>query len=527
MISRRIAPGHLAAGALLLAGTGMRLWQYLGNASLWVDEIKLARNIAERPLPLLVTAPLDWHQVAPPGFLALVRLLVDRFGPDERVLRLVPLVAALLALPLFWAITARILAGTAQVVARVLFAFSYSLVWYGSQVKQYSSDVLIALALTLIALELPGRVRNGGWPLLALVVGPLACWFSTPAALVLAGLGVSLLTEAPPRDPVCRRKVLTVLVVWAAGAVVAGGVAMRAIAPETHNFMQSYWRHAMLPLPPWRLIDVAWPVERLGSIFAGSGLNYAWPGLQLALAVIGFTTCFRSHRGHALALLGPIAAALLAALLHLYPFAGRLLAFGMPALIIGLALGIARVAELVRSRTALPAVLVHGALLMPALGPMLLAPPVYRPEEVRPILAYLVSQRRPEDPVYVYHGAGWGVDFYGPVVGLVDSGVTRGGGHRDDRSAYLAELDQFRGRGRVWLVFSHDDNQERCLMLDYLDVIGRAADSLVVPGRIPVHPVHGAAVYRFDLSDPARLRQADARTFPLDWESKRAAECRL
>ena len=56
---------------LLLAALAvvLRAWAYFSNTSLWLDEILLARNILELPLPALLTEPLYLDQVAPLGFL--------------------------------------------------------------------------------------------------------------------------------------------------------------------------------------------------------------------------------------------------------------------------------------------------------------------------------------------------------------------------------------------------------------------------------------------------------------------------
>ncbi|HXU32187.1 MAG TPA: hypothetical protein VN851_16580 [Thermoanaerobaculia bacterium] len=56
------------AGLAILLGVALRLWQYLANPSLWVDEAALARNVLDRSVPGLFGA-LDYGQIAPPGFL--------------------------------------------------------------------------------------------------------------------------------------------------------------------------------------------------------------------------------------------------------------------------------------------------------------------------------------------------------------------------------------------------------------------------------------------------------------------------
>lgn len=502
--------------ALLVLAVTVRTWQYAGNASLWLDEVELARNILQRPLIELLTEPLARDQVAPPGFLGLERLVVMSLGDSDLALRLVPYLASLLSIPLFWSLSRRVLDEPSRTVGRVMFALGFAFIWYGSQVKQYSTDITIAVALTLLALTLPERLTRSGRPVFALVVGSLAGWFSNAALLVLSGVSGALLLESVRTGTPPWRRLLPLVAGWAVGNGLAAGYEVRMISPDTHAAMHRHWSFAFLPTPPWHPGDLFWPFVRLGSVFGESGLRYAWPALQLLVAILGTAALLRSRRAIALVLLGPVVMALVAATLHLYPFSGRLVAFVMPAFIIALAAGIERVALELHERFTLPPAVSRVALLLPVLGPVLLAPPVYRPEEIRPVLAYVAHHRVEGEPVYVYYGAGPAVEYYGPRLGLAGANVMIGdAARRGDPRAQLRELDRFRGEPGLWVVFAHDRAPERIAIVAYLLRIGAARDSLVVPARLPRLSAHGAAAYRFDLSDSLRLASMSADSFPL------------
>lgn len=70
-------------------------------------------------------------------------------------------------------------------LALALFAIFPSLIYYSSEVKQYSSDVMFALLLLYLGTR--GRAMLLG------VFGAVAVWFSHPAIFVLAGLGVVIM----------------------------------------------------------------------------------------------------------------------------------------------------------------------------------------------------------------------------------------------------------------------------------------------------------------------------------------------
>ena len=90
----------------LAGGVVLRAWHYLDNRSLWQDEARLARNIADRSW-LELLEPLRHQQAAPPGFLLLEKLSVSVLGVGEPALRLAPLLASCAALPAFRALARR------------------------------------------------------------------------------------------------------------------------------------------------------------------------------------------------------------------------------------------------------------------------------------------------------------------------------------------------------------------------------------------------------------------------------------
>ncbi len=92
---------------LLLIGVLLRVLRYFANRPLWLDEAALANNIRERTFAGL-TRPLDWGQGAPIGFLWLEKSVCNLLGTSEYSLRLVPLIAGLLCLPLFYLVCKRL-----------------------------------------------------------------------------------------------------------------------------------------------------------------------------------------------------------------------------------------------------------------------------------------------------------------------------------------------------------------------------------------------------------------------------------
>src|ERR1700722_20601703 len=163
----------------MLLGAALRFRQYLANRSLWLDEAMLSLNIVHRSFAQL-WQPLDHKQGAPVGFLGIEKWAVTMFGTSEYALRLFPLLAGIVSIVLFYLLARRVVRSMAVPLALALFALSPTLIYYASEVKQYSSDV--AVALLLVYLAVTKRI------LLLGICGAVAIWFSHPAVFVLGGI---------------------------------------------------------------------------------------------------------------------------------------------------------------------------------------------------------------------------------------------------------------------------------------------------------------------------------------------------
>jgi len=149
--------------SLIVLGTLLRLRQYLSGRSLWADEASLAYNLVHRDFLGLIR-PLDYDQGAPVGFLFIEKILVIVLGNIDQVMRLFPLFSGILAIYFFYRIAQTSLKG--GMLGLALFSVSWSLIYYSSELKQYSSDVMIGLLLIFLAtrcLRENGQAQNYLW----------------------------------------------------------------------------------------------------------------------------------------------------------------------------------------------------------------------------------------------------------------------------------------------------------------------------------------------------------------------------
>ncbi len=494
--------------AILALGALLRMAQYAADRSLWMDEAKLALNIVARSYGELAQ-PLDYDQGAPLGFLLLTRLAVSLFGPGEYALRLIPLLAGLAALPLFYAVAKRSLQPNAVPLALALFVLSSPLIYYASEVKQYSSDVAVTLALCLAALWFQSKPFTAGRVLIFGLAGAVAIWFSHPAVFVLAGIGVALAIAGrrnlTPGPSPTRRGELTppslagkgagglgaLALFWGASFLGVYWLSLANLGGNTE--LTDFWAGGFMPLGP---TTAKWLLRAFLGLFndtLGLTLSGFWgisdDEVQLSLAgigalalIVGGVVLWRRRRDVLLYTMLPLLATVAASALGKYPFQGRMLLFAAPLLLLLIAAGAASL-WFDRNRQAQPSGAVAAALLI---GLLFLPYSVYngyhlvKPktnEELKPVLAYMQARQQPGDAIYVYHSAQYAMRYYAPRYGLTEEDYVVGVWAREDWDQYLAELQALAGKRRVWVIFSHlfvwQGTDEENVFLHYLDNLGR------------------------------------------------------
>ena len=524
-------PGVAISGAsravllLAIAGVILRLWQYFSNSSLWLDEAALARNIVDRS-PRDLFQPLDYAQVAPPGFLLAEKAIVALLGNSEWALRLFPLLCGVLAIAVFWRIAAWTLTGWSVSYAVGLFALATPLVYFSSHVKQYSSDVLATLLVLGAVMWLRRDPHNLRRAIVVAVGGALTVWFSQPAVLVLAGCGLALaVSSLMDRRSASLRGVLIVGVCWTLSAAVSATLALQNVSTADRAYLDWYWKGGFMPVPPRSASDAVWLWERLSWIFGSfvtglrrtnGGLGYPWSHLFVILTIAGAIALWNRRRDAALIVVMPLACTIVASALHLYPFTGRVLSFLLPVLLMLTAAGadhaLTRWPRRLQFAWPVLLALVVGS---PVFATLAALPPE-RTEHLRPVLAAVAERRQPEDDIYVYYGAGQSFMYYAPRFGLDRTRFVLGRCSVTDPRVYLRDLDRVRGKSRVWIVATHArlGATELLLMLGYLDTIGRRVESIEVPATLNL-PSIAAYGLLYDLSDEARLSKTSAEIYPV------------
>jgi hypothetical protein len=365
--------------AAVTVGVIFRLMSYVDNRPLYMDERSLLDNLVRLPVFDFHTT-LTEYQLAPPGFLVLERTLVRLPGDRVMAARFFPMACGVASMFLFRSAARRFLRPHAVPIAVGLFALSDWLIYYSSELKQYSCD----LALTLVALLLaagpaPGAesgsrgspAATGSSPLtprrlMALgAFGAIGVWFSYPLALVLAGVGTYLLSVAViRRDMRDALRLIAMGVMWVASFAACYVVSHGILSKE--RFIWDWWDFAFLRLPPRSMAELRLDFWQIVNVF-DSPADVKTPlgliptaMLALALSVAGAASMLSKWPGGLYLLAAPVAFALGASALHQYPFHGRLLIFLVPSVHMLVAEGAVAIARPGGSRLAV----VMGAFLL-------------------------------------------------------------------------------------------------------------------------------------------------------------------
>ena len=518
-----------AIGALLVAGASLRLLQYLSDASLWFDELALAKAIVDTGFSALLTQPLPFDQVAPKGFVLAQKLTVSALGAGDLALRLLPFLCSLAALPWFARFAFRALPPPGALVALLLFATATPLIAFSGIVKQYSVDVLAAVMLMTLALDLTTRPVSERRAWTTAATGAVLPWFSQASVLVIGALALPIaLWLSADVAPSRRQRIAVVLGAWGASALLATVASLALMGGDTHDYVRVFYSAGFPSLAT--IASLEWPWTNLARLLGTgaslqAGLAYPRAPLYPILAAAGAGLLVVRHRRVAAVVLGPIAVTLGAATVQQYPFHDQLVLFLIPSLIIAIGATIGAVYTLARPFSRLVATGVALVLTLPTMAPLAAARPPYQVENLKPVLEFMRARHEVGDRIYVYYGAAPAVSRYAGAYGFTRGDYTVGGCHRGDSVRYLEEIDSLRGRSRVWLVFTHalPMYREQEDILAYLDTIGRRLDAVSIPTHTAGWPRLPAEAYLFDLSRPAQPAAADARTFPLTGDQQRLA----
>jgi hypothetical protein len=471
-------------------GILIRLVQYLSNRSLWADEAVLALNIINRSY-LELAQPLDYEQGAPIGFLFVEKVAIQLLGNNEFALRLFPLLAGIVSLFLFAKLLQICLLPIGRPIALVIFANLSYLIYYSSEVKQYSSDVAIALILLVLFLPVKEQKLSEHQFFIYSFMVVISIWFSHPAILVLGSLiARDILISFAQKN---KLYITNKIVIYLLGLLSFALFYFISVQDLNNNeTLMNSWEEAF----PSSIFDLIWFLDSFGKFFYKPlGFEGGLDGLAIVAFILGCFSYYYRNRIILISLMSPLLVTFLAASLHLYPFRSRLVLFLTPLFIIIIAEGLSFLFNLRDKKT--PLILGYLIAILLIFFPgieaanIVLMPKVK--EEIKPVITYVKNNEKPGDILYIYQRGIYQFKYYAEKYGYRDGDYIIGVDDLDrydgkelsaeEWERYKQDLDKLRGNQRVWLLFSHANRGSETKMIkDYLDRIGQQLDYFEAPG---------------------------------------------
>lgn len=370
----------------------------------------MARNVVERS-PLEFFKVLDYEQYAPPLFLVIQKFNTWWMGVSEMAFRFFPLIAALISLYLIYVISKRFLQpGIGMFMVFFLFAFSEYYLHFGTEGKQYASDVMIALLLLNEALKISkksGKINWWKWS----VGGALVIWLSMPSVFILAGVGVYFLwLQFRLRKKTGIIQVGVLILSWLLSFGLYYFLILKSDVEK--DALRSFHDPYFLPIFPTSVEEITKVLNILQSVMS-STIGHTVIALTTGIIglVAGIWVMFKSFREELLLFLIPVAAVFFASALQQYSLIPRLTLFFTPILILVIGIGLQQlmIVKMTWSKIIF-SILIIGTLAIHDGVKYLWKP--YEIEEVRRVLIEVEKEQHKGDFFYISHNAKPAFYFY-------------------------------------------------------------------------------------------------------------------
>jgi hypothetical protein len=489
-------PGLFRFLIFLIISLGILLsfYQFLYNRSLWNDEATLSLNIIHKS-PADLLKPLDLAQVAPLLFLEIEHFIFYFISGTEYGLRLFPLLSFIASI--FFLYQILIIAfknRSTQIFALSLFVFNSVLIYYSSEVKQYMSDVLVAIVLYYCLIKTYKHDFNRYLTLA--IVGAIAVFLSNITVIILFTFGLYLIFDSY-RKKIWHPGIIYVFLTWS----ITFGIYYVCFIQNhpTRNYMVGYWsrEQAFFPLNPFKLDFYRFLFTKSQMVFYFL-FGYGSLG-KIFFPLLFLTGLFNLYKKKTF---GPIILITLPIIVHLalsglkmYPFDKRLILYLYPIFIISIAFGFdfcrAKLAGIVK-----PKVLVK-------LSPVVVVIPIYfcsfvyfnsfpmLHTEIKQSINFIKPKLKDNQRVYVYYDLVPAFTYYNQT-GFVNlkQQVTYGF-YDTDRNKYIDQLKLLKGKN--WLLLSYEGTDAEKLIINTLDKINLK--------KIESFTFGGASAYLYDFGN--------------------------
>jgi len=475
-----VAKAQVFLYTILSFGLLFRLFHFIHNRSLWLDEIYVSLNVISADFQQLTSPLLEYQQKAPIGFLWTVKCSVLLFGNQEQALRLIPLLCGIAAFICFVPVCRYWLKPAGQMAAIGMMAFAPPLIYHSVEVKQYSMELLTTVLCLWLYIRFYEKLKLKS-RLLWGASGALILWFSYSSVFILTGIGAAVcLSLIVKKDWKSLWKMCVPFSMWFISFAIHY---VLITSKQVDQQWLLYWfRHynSFMPLPLWSPDTAKWLVQHLYTMLdypLGLLWNFNTTGstllriimkmsfIPIILSMTGVYAFFKADKRALTLLTLPVLLTLTASALERYPFFERLLVFLSPLIILLIARGcdhaIKSFPALHNRQFIIPVLLLTGGLSASAAN--VVDPGSfgrYKKSYQKEALLHIDKNYQKGDVVYVYWNMDYGYRYYKKAYNLRYNAIEgsdmkfASASPEDYINKLQPDLTQFKGKRRVWVVYN-------------------------------------------------------------------------
>ena len=450
--------------AFSILSLGIAIFQYFYNRSLWHDEVSIALNIIHKNSFELLK-PLDYGQVAPILYLEFTNFFTSIFPQVEYGLRIFPLICFGCSIFLFFKIASYFFENKyIKLSALAMFCLMPFFIYYASEVKQYMSDLLVALLIIYAV------IYHQSNRLVLLAVGLFSIALSNVSVIMLCSAGLYLTMQNDVANILIElKKYKLVFVSWSVFFAIYYLLFIHN--HPSQQKMQEYWKGSFITTNVFSSKFWAFLYSNLHNIFSYMlTFGKAWY-VAFGLFIIGCIGLITKRKKKLLFLvLFPVLLHLLLSSFKLYPFGGRLILYQLPLFILGIIYGIQFIFSLLKlneKKEILQTVVPFFIALF--FGFQLFRNLPLKHEEIKESINFINENFKDNEQVYIYYGAVNAYNFYNQI-GIVKFNTKPliGSCYRGNEQMYIQDILQ-KENSTIWVLFSHPHQGEDLKILKLLD----------------------------------------------------------
>lgn len=426
---------------ILGLGVLLRIRAYSINCSFFLDEILLAFNVIGKNYKELLL-PLNYEQSAPFLFLFANKMIISKFGIGELSFRFIPFISSILSLFAFYFLSKKILTKFwTQMLATFLFSINFTLLLLSQTFKQYSSDVLITILILLVALTVD--IKKISYPKifgLGLLVS-LAFCFSFPTLFVVAGIMIIF--------AIYTREYKKILVFITPNLLTLGAYMLTTLDKvKSSAYLNQFWSHG------YNVFSLNQEFENFNVLFS----FYKDPLIFLVLGVLGFIYLYKNDKIKSLIFVSPVIVTFFAGYFKIYPFAGRLIIFLFPILLLLIIIPV----DKLKFKRNIFNIAVFGLSFIFFINYFTIYFNSYAAnkitfirQDVKPLLSILAKEKKKSDVLYLYYGSNKSYLYYNMLFELPKDNIYIGAAPQNDEiNTDLIKNDMKNlDKNTIWFLF--------------------------------------------------------------------------